>query len=295
MGAFFSGQDTKTLNIEGNDTNCFVSLIVDTRGTYQAAITRKVNKKKEVITKIYGSTYEFFGDGTKVLDGGGGDGIRTDASETIIEYFMLDVQREETNNPLDYLDARFEEIERQKKPATHIVNNNYIRAYDPKKADTTLVKFGSDYDEDMSFREYRNKSQEVKQPALFGEDIMNEMIDPLEWTPDPTIIHKLLTQMITCSLIIGDIDLKQWVTRHMEKKYEELFADTMQLDSWMEFIVEFILNQYPCDNVPESVMDDFDTYQCKIAEALADEMGELPCNSYLEQLGEILGRYIFGS
>jgi hypothetical protein len=208
---------------------------------------------------------------------------------------MLDVQREETSNPFDYLDTRFEEIERQKKSATPIVNNNYSRVYDPKKADTTLVKFGSDYDEDMSFREYCNKSQQVKQPALFGQDVMEEMVDPTKWNPDPTIIHKLLTQMITCSLIVGEIDLKQWVTRHMEKKYEEIFKDTMQLESWMEFIIEFTLAQYPCDNVPESVMEDFDTYQCKIAEALADEMGELPCNSYLEQLGEILGRYIFGS
>jgi hypothetical protein len=123
---------------------------------------------------------------------------------------------------------------------------------------------------------------------------MEEMVDPTKWNPDPTIIHKLLTQMITCSLIVGDIDLKQWVTRHMEKKYEEIFKDTIQLESWMEFIVEFTLAQYPCDNVPDSVLEDFDTYQCKIAEALADEMGELPCNPYLEQLGEILSRYMFG-
>ena len=42
LGAFFSGQDNLMLQQEGNDTNCFVSLVVDTKGSYVARVTRKL-------------------------------------------------------------------------------------------------------------------------------------------------------------------------------------------------------------------------------------------------------------
>ena len=122
MGAFFSGTDTATLRSEGADTNCFVSLIVDTKGTYQAAITRRIQKTTEVVTKNLASSYKFFGEGeiktdedpmsesTKVID------------SDVIEYFMLDVEREVVDNPLAFLDTRFEEIQnkkREQKPSHH--------------------------------------------------------------------------------------------------------------------------------------------------------------------------------
>ena len=45
MGAFFSGTDDATLREEGSDRTHFLSLIIDTRGTYQAAITRVVEEE----------------------------------------------------------------------------------------------------------------------------------------------------------------------------------------------------------------------------------------------------------
>ena len=64
MGAFFSGTDLETLRTEGEDTNCFVSLIVDTKGTYVAAITRKGSCKKTITTVSSGS----FGTGRKRME-----------------------------------------------------------------------------------------------------------------------------------------------------------------------------------------------------------------------------------
>lgn len=58
-----SGTDIQTLREEGNERNCFVSLIVNNEGTYYAAITRKVQTKSEVTIKNLGKSYEFFGDG----------------------------------------------------------------------------------------------------------------------------------------------------------------------------------------------------------------------------------------
>ena len=51
MEAFFSGQDKNTLKSEGNDTVTFVSLIVNDKGNYVAAVTRKITytEKREQI------------------------------------------------------------------------------------------------------------------------------------------------------------------------------------------------------------------------------------------------------
>lgn len=295
MGAFISGTDANTLASEGNDTNCFVSLVVDTRGTYVAAITRKVHKRKEVITKVYGSTYEFFGDGERILDRGGGDGIRTDASETVIEYFMLDVQREETNNPFDYLDARFEEIEAKKKPANMPIVSVGNTIPTPKwNTDGSLSK-GNDFDkdaEDKDFYDWIHQNRKTEQPTLFTNEEMGD-IDITKWQPDPTIIHHLVCQLVTSSLIVNkDIDLKQWITRHMEKKYDEIFgsAASFEFCNWAESYVEFILNHYSDENIPD-VANDWDAFQGRLAEALIDELSEYPSNGYMDCYSDILMRY----
>lgn len=304
MGAFFSGQDTKTLQSEGNDTNCFVSLIVDTKGTYQAAITRKMQRKTEIVTRNLGKSYEFFGEGA--ISDNLYDEESKEVADTVIEYFMLDVQREETSNPFDYLDARFEEIERQKRPLTSTVNNNAVRVYDPKKGNTILVPkwnqdgslvrtLGSDYDEDkenMTFKDWLNKPKdsEPKQQSLFSNDEMGE-VDITKWQPDPTIIHYLACQLTSCSLIVNkDLDLKQWITRHMEKKYNEIFSSAcgIEFETWADNYVEFIVSHYSDENTPEVVYDDWDSYLSKIASALADELGEYPENPYLTYYIELL-------
>ena len=303
MGAFFSGQDTKTLQSEGNDTNCFVSLIVDTRGTYQAAITRKMQRKTEIVTRNLGKSYEFFGEGP--VSDNLYDEESKEVADTVIEYFMLDVQREETNNPFDYLDARFEEIERQKKPVP-TANSNSITVYNYQKGNTiTVPKWnkdgslaktpGSDYDEDLkdtTFREWLNKPKdpEPKEQTLFSKDEMGE-IDITKWQPDPTIIHYLACQLASCSLIVNkDLDLKQWIVRHMEKKYDEIFSSVngLEFETWADNYVEFIISHYSDEKVPEEVYDDWDLYSSKIASALADELGEYPENPYLANYIELL-------
>lgn len=305
MGAFFSGTDTATLRSEGNDTNCFVSLIVDTKGTYQAAITRKVKQKTEIITKTAGMSYEFFGEGsvqvatphefTKQFD------------EEIIQYFMLDVEIEQVSNPLEYLDERFIEIEEAKRKATPVQ-----RVYNPSKGDTEVKylsplvrdeqraakKLTPDKDDEFFDWLHSNRKQPTEsyhQPSIFGEEVMEEMVDITKWQPDPTIIHYLCCQLLTCSLIVNkDIDLKQWVTRHMQKKYDEIFSgeENHEFDMWSDSYVEFIINHYSDENIPADVYEDWDTYQSKIAEAILDEIAEFPTNSYIEGYSTTLTHYI---
>jgi len=318
--AFFSGTDTSTLRAEGNDTNCFVSLIVDTKGTYQAAITRKVQERKTIVTKNYNSTYEFFGEGEKTANVLAGATENTEVENTYIEYFMLDVQIEHVDNPLAYLDTRFDEIQEAKKkrvPVTSTtINPPVIKAseegnhspwipnsknypYTPSTRESLeRGSFDSDFDEDYSFREYLNNKQEVKEPTLFSEDEMNEMIDTSGWEPDPTVIHKLICQLVSCSLIVSDsIDIKQWINRWMTKKYKEIFGATesSQFQEWKEFAVEFILNQYPF--VDDSIPDiDYDLIQSKIANAMYSELLQYNSdgtNLYINGYMKVLTRYIY--
>ncbi len=285
LGAFISGQDSKTLQVEGNDTNCFVSLIVDTKGTYVAAITRKMQKKTEIVTKSLGTSYEFFGEGevrtnedpmsesTKVVD-----------NETI-EYFMLDVEREVVDNPLKYLDDRFSEIEKQ------------------KEANKLPVSFKNTPDKDEEFFDWihssRKTSAEAKealysQPTLFSKEEMDEMIDAEAWVPDGDTIHHMAAQLITCSLIINkDIDLKQWITRHMVKKYAEIFADFNDFEYWADNITEFMISHtYDFYDAPSEVLVDDETFQSKIAEALIEELEEYPSNNYIAHYINLLNNYI---
>ena len=57
MAAFYSGEDTQTLIKEGSARNHFLSLVVNNKGEYVAAITRKVKIKSGKII----STYKTFG------------------------------------------------------------------------------------------------------------------------------------------------------------------------------------------------------------------------------------------
>ena len=296
---FFSGTDTATLREEGNDKNCFVSLIVNNAGTYCAAITRKVKQKTQVTTKTEGANYEFFGEGTKQVITP--QEFTKFFNEEVIQYFMLDVEVEEVENPLGYLDKRFEEISEKKNSATKVIRSTISSSNNspwlPKKESVTK----EEDDEFFSWlhsnrkKEDEKKEPDVTQPTVFSKEEMDEMVDIDKWEPDPTIIHYLVCQMLTTSLIVNkDIDLKQWVHCHMQKKYDEIFGspDSCEFNDYTEFIAEFMINHYSDSSVPEALYDDFDYYQGKIAQALIDELFCYNQNEYVEAYSNTLSRYI---
>ena len=277
--AFFSGQDTKTLQSEGNDTNCFVSLIVDTKGTYQAAITRKLKSKVETIRKDLGSSYEFFGEGpiTSSLNGE----EKNESESAVIEYFMLDVQIEPVNNPLSYLDMRFEEIEAQKKvvqPTLPTTSSGYKIPSVTWNSEGGLEKYWEQKD-------VETEEKWPKEQYLFSEDEMGE----IKWNPDPTIIHRMLCQMVTSSLIINEnLDLKQWIVRHMEKLYNNIFDGPDDFAYWADNLIEFVVQHYRDDAIPGELLENEDFLYAKVSEALLNELGEYPTNTYIDILTEEL-------
>lgn len=282
LGAFFSGQDIKTLQIEGNDTNCFVSLIVDTRGTYQAAITRKLTQNIESTIKHYSHSYEFFGEGTVQESGNPVEETKV-TENTIIEYFMLDIQKEEVTNPLEYLDSRFEEIEEKKK----------VNVVKPYASASTMTAHWEDEKDDTfpSFRDYlnRNRKNEQKETYLFSNEEMKDLEAEPNIEVDPTVVHDCVAKMIACSLIIDTtrFNLEQWISRFMKEKYDTIFPTLESFMSWSEFAVEWMLEYASMDTNEDSY-----EYQMALAHAMYDELlnysGQ---NDYIDKYLEVISRW----
>ena len=278
MGAFFSGQDTKMLQQEGSDTNCFVSLVVDTRGTYVAAITRKIVTKSEVAIKNLGSSYEFFGDGTKEVESS--TPLTTKViSKEVIEYSLLDVERHIVNNSLSYLDTRFEEIANKKKLDEITKNNARITFDSPILSNKEPWLFG---DKEM-------KSTE-KFTAITSKD--NEKINSsLTWTPNPKLIRKAAITIISCSMILNPdkFDMKQWITKHMNNVYEKTFGEggsyystderITSFEEWKDFILQFTLDYFYDPDTPADI--EYEDYYNAVVQALYDELFPYSDNKYI--------------
>lgn len=289
-----SSTDLNTLKEEGNERNCFVSLIVNNAGKYYAAITRKVQTKSEVTVKKLGTSYEFFGDGSKELEHK--DETTTKVIEKeVIEYFDLEVERHEVPNTLEYLDARFDEIAKKKTierknswdssniaPTGHFFNWMHSKPV-PKEQEL----FG-----DTSYREVPEKP--YKDGHMFNPSITDD------WQPDPKKIHAAVVHMITCNLIINPekFDLKQWVTKHMKNVYIKVFGEYSiyeckhntcgAFSEWRDFIIQHTLDYFDTSNVPDAILDD-GIFQSRIAKAMSDEIMEfIDVNPYIEAYNEAL-------
>lgn len=284
-----SGTDLNTLREEGNERNCFVSLIVNNAGKYYAAITRKVQTKSEVTVKKLGTSYEFFGDGSKELEHE--DETTTKVIEKeIIEYFSLEVERHEVFNSLAYLDDRFDEIIEKK--ATEKKNQFTVAPIDnflPKEQNL----FNDSPDKEFS-----------KTPYLKDDHMFNHTVD--DWQPDPKKVHAAVVHMITCNLIINPekFDLKQWIMKqHMRNVYIKIFGEYSVYEcehntcgafsEWRDFIIQHTLDYFDTTDVPESMWDGADLFQSRIAQSIKDEIMEfVDVNPFITSYMDALDLYI---
>lgn len=284
LGAFLSSQDIKMVQQEGNDTNCFVSLVVDTRGKYVAIVTRKVQTKSEVTVKNLGTSYEFFGEGTKEITHDGTETTKVIDKE-VIEYYDLEVERHEVSNDLEYLDARFDEIQRRK---------SHVRRESPEV--------------NKGFLDWLHEKQ-PKEQSLFGNDITlsseeEEKINDvaLSWQPDAKKVHKAVTAMVTCDLIINPdkIDLGQWIVKYMTNVYGKIFKESADgnsystaFEEWKDFIVNFLLYNFDTAGVPDELLCDMELFLSRVAMAMYQELEEYKeVNNYIVSYQDALASYI---
>ena len=303
MGAFFSGTDTSTLREEGSDRVHFVSLIIDTKGTYQAAITRVVVEEMKATGFIKYPTFN----NKEVV----GNPITYSFNRKKIEYFMLEVTRPELENPFQELSNRIKEVQEQKakaaKAATPITypvnknesytgyNNNYL---DPYKSNNTVPANGISYQTNVGRGNLTtpiNKNYEIPKNQLPFEEPDVDLDTPVPYghvKVDPELIQELIAQLIT-----GDVNyfMEEGVTLESlipacESMFELRFPDKKLFHAWAEQYVEFLV-YYTEDPKLEMYEDEV------VAALIANDMSELlrkfiTENGYIKSFVEILDRYI---
>jgi hypothetical protein len=291
-----SSTDLNTLKEEGNERNCFVSLIVNNAGKYYAAITRKVQTKSEVTVKKLGTSYEFFGDGSKELEHKDETATKVIENE-VIEYFDLEVERHEVSNSLAYLDDRFDEImekkatEEKKNQFTAAPNENFLDWIHSKPVPRKQNLFGD------------TPYNEVTKHSYKDDHMFNHIVD--DWQPDPKKVHAAVIHMITCNLIINPdkFDLKQWIMKHMKNVYIKVFGEYSiyecehntcgAFSEWRDFIIQHTLDYFDTTDVPESMWDGADLFQSRIAQSIKDEIMEfVNVNPFIPSYMDALDLYI---
>lgn len=301
LGAFFSGQDNLMLQQEGNDTNCFVSLVVDTKGTYVARITRKVQSKSEVTVKSLGTSYEFFGNGSKTISNGSAE-LTKIVDKEYIEYFDLQVERHEVPNILSYLDNRFAEIELKKKTAAKTLSastsQNNVNQSKSETGDTQFFEW-------LHPKDIRNNTVPQQTSFDFKDTSKQDVVETeteYDWTPDPKKIHEAVVHIVTLNLILNpkDFNFKHWVTRHMSNVYQRIFGKPVTEDSlpnafceWRDFIIQFTLDYYDEPNVPSYMYDEYDIFKSTVALAIVEELSDYTdSNPYIQHYIDTLYQYI---
>lgn len=287
MPAFFSGTDTHTLQEEGNERNCFVSLIVNNEGTYCAAVTRKIQTKSEINVKVLGTSYEFFGDGPVHCTPSSKENKQT-VDKEFIEYFMLDVQREIVDNHLAFLDTRFDEIierkkDTQKKTTTDSILNSFSGC-DPWNSKEHTGRYLFD---DATMNDLKVESKE----ELFPDEDLDNYI------PDDKLIKDSVYKMLLLSLNTNTegLDMKQWIKRHMKNVYDRVFPDTDEqypsFEAWCDFIVEFMVEHFKDPRFTE--IYDLDYYHAIIAESMSNVLRPYKEeNDYIQAYLDRLEMYI---
>jgi hypothetical protein len=258
MSAFFSGTDENTLIEEGSDLNHFLSLIVCNAGHYVARITRKLKSKIKAEAHIVytkNSQYNTYNNETIVLaDEETSEVDKVEERESVvIEYFELNINKAEVEEPFKEIDERLDEIKTRKaKPKTKYAS--YYSSY---------YQNWRDSDEDgMEFTGLEHHVPEGRQLAMFGHEEENneeEETPAIELSPaefyltekvPQKIIKTLCTQLLFGSILANgeaDIDLPKFVKR-MDKAYEHRFGNLVdqftyfRLSNWIEVLLEQLIS-----------------------------------------------------
>lgn len=304
MAAFFSGTDTATLLAEGQDRNNIVSLIVNNKGEYQAAITRLVVTTATV--KETG-TYQFFGEGEKQYD----DEYETE--DIYVEYFMFDIVKKSPKGLPDFID-RMSEVMKKKKPVAQTAYGNWQTPswQQPRPAASFSTTPSTVVTTAKPAQVQTNNAAKLKvatpgtvpMPAKTGEtDKSTLTVFPASTptgkvnysptakidTPEDIFIESLAIQLVTGDVTEsynGTIILDEYVKKEMYKKFFNRFgydtSNTSCFMSWLDSILDFLICSAQCDSYD---VFDYGRDAEGIAFALHDRLKSLPNkNIYLNAI-----------
>lgn len=322
LGAFFSGEDRGTIQQEGINRNNFVSLVVDTRGTYVAAITRRL-EINTVYTPHSEAHYPFFAlRDVPISISAEPDSI--EKKQYIVQWFPLEVVRHEVSDSDDYVD-RFAELllpmlRSQLKPYTSpaVQPHSYTSFGDsinktsqPAPVPQRQYAWPSSYDDTddggypelpfpgTSIKETKdtvNKKQEIKELVDESYDDLQQRASSLKdlCMVDETAFHNWLIQLIagtplkclTEHIIWSSASVKRLMDSWKETCDESLFSEFMT--EWIPLCINFVPEDFFF--LDEALLtEDNDlmlaVFSLKVKEALEEA---LEFDSYAETIFEIL-------
>lgn len=271
MSTFFSGTDINTLQAEALDTNHFVSLIVNNKGEYSAAITRKGVAKQEIKNNI---TYRTFND----------EVVNTEENHVeelqFLEWFPLRlVTSEKDINLSREIHERLEHLRtKNQKNSKKEFNKGY------KQTSFAFTEENNPYSENLrGFAEVEIPKQGYSVPNTTA--------------CDTKLLKSLLLQLLTGSIIISDsssLDIKKWASK-MPKMFERRFGTTdlsfKCFTIWAEDHIGFLCSFIDDPNLNATDLDE-DEIASLYAESLIKELKNLPQNKYINYYIETLKKYI---
>lgn len=303
MGAFFSGTDVSTLREEGNDRAHFVSLIIDTRGTYAAAITRVVEEEVTVTGRIKYSTF-----GNKLIQ----SPVSYTYTKKKMEWFNLTVERPEIIHPYQELDDRIAEVLKQKaaKPVAtpYASSSSYKGGYNQYTGKEYVQPSVITPSMGISYQTNVGKANMAEPKPVYNPNYVPPVIQrelPFESDEsdsdippaygvlhaNPILIESAAKQIMcgTVAIIDGNkIDLNKFA-RGMKSIYDSRFPTFRNFEDWASQHVEFII--YDIDD-EELIGLDIETEAAIVAYDLVEVFKTLPKNEYTTCFINLLEHYL---
>lgn len=261
MTTFFSATDTNTLLAEGQNSNHFVSLIVNNAGTYSAAITRLIESEEKIKASL---SYKSFGD--KPVK------YKEDYSivDKYVEYFPLIVEFE--SQPELYSDLEKDIAEIKKKKEEEEKKKKIIMP--------TLGNFGKAKDTTLFDQHY----EDYYRSTYYDDPFLDEtiMMKESKSTVYDNTVKCFCNQLLKGSPFAENSDLDQWIKVNMLQKFKKRFPHEGSFITYADYLIEFLI-------------EDFDLWEnMPILQAIISDLEFLPQNIYIKNYIEILKKYLHG-
>lgn len=258
MSTFFSSVDMDTLRTEGEERNHFLSLIVNNKGIYNAAITRRITQV-DVVRHI---SYNTFNDEFITSE------VKSKDEDQIIEWFPLNVIKDDE----EYLSGdwlhRINELENSK------FNKPYLKYKEPLPISNNLDELST---------EPAPTSNQIPYESEQEEEIIDELL------------LQLITGSVMLSNI-SKVDVTEWAD-NMVYIYDRRFGKGSEgfqnFQMWAAPYVEFLCSYSQRQELEGSDIDSDMDIADKIARGLTYRLNKLKPNKYIEEYVNILKDYIY--
>ena len=271
MATFFSTTDQDTLLEEGLDRNNFVSLIVNNKGEYTAAITRKVK-----IKKVH-TSYNFFDKGEQE------NTEETIDEETVVEWFNLNVIIEGEED-FSNIENELKAIKESKVTINSFNGTFKTPLSNPKNIINTKLP------EKVYSTNGFLRDAGIKGTLVEGDIEDFEYLEDIEYNEDLT--RSIVLQLITGSIIISNttkLDVNKWVNS-MPSLYKSRFGNDMELfKDWAMQFIEYLISTSLDKDLAQELDNTELAYIC--ANSVQKELKKLNRNPYINTYIDILETY----